>query len=220
MVILCIFQYVVSKWSATDDSHEFQPPFKGQLHTSKYIHSQSKTESHQMSFYKTVITEQSPKSHFEIAYLSLIGHSAPSTSVMNGLINTSLAVKGNESCYRCHHNSSTEQIMSPGQKHSPTISCLMGSKPVNHLFYFIYFMSVFFSLYPLSGVWLVVMDSVLDRSLLDIPRAAAGNQPSAHLLCHPAGTRHDHGEDIVCPSRTLLRNSSSPPEKKLLFSFF
>ena len=53
-----------------------------------------------------------------------------------------------------------------------------------------------FSLALLSGVWLVVMDCVLDRSLLHIPRAAAGKHTAAHLLCHPAGARHDHGEDM------------------------
>lgn len=41
------------------------------------------------------------------------------------------------------------------------------------------------------------MDSVLDRSLLHIPRVAAWTQPATHLLCHPAGSRHDHGENTV-----------------------
>lgn len=53
-----------------------------------------------------------------------------------------------------------------------------------------------FSVGLLSGVWLVVMDCVLDRSLLHIPWTAAGSQPAAHLLHHPAGSRHDHGEDV------------------------
>lgn len=48
-----------------------------------------------------------------------------------------------------------------------------------------------------SGVWLVVMDCVLDGSLLHIPRIAARSQPAAHLLRHPAGSRHDDGEDAL-----------------------
>lgn len=66
----------------------------------------------------------------------------------------------------------------------------------------------FFSLHSLcllSGVWLVVMDSVLDRPLLHIPPATAGTQPAAYLLCHPAGSRHDHGEVIVCPSKHSIQ---------------
>lgn len=48
-----------------------------------------------------------------------------------------------------------------------------------------------------SDFWLVAMDSVLDGSLLHILRAAARAQPAAHLLCHPAGSWHDHGEIVV-----------------------
>lgn len=46
----------------------------------------------------------------------------------------------------------------------------------------------------LSGVGLVPVDCVLDRSLLHVPRAAAGSQPAAYLLHHPAGAGNDHGE--------------------------
>lgn len=48
-----------------------------------------------------------------------------------------------------------------------------------------------------SGVWLVVMDRVLDGPLLHVPRAAAGSHPATNLLCHPAGSWHDHGEDTM-----------------------
>lgn len=41
------------------------------------------------------------------------------------------------------------------------------------------------------------MDCVLDGSLLHIPFAAAGSHPATYLLCYPAGSWYDHGEDIM-----------------------
>lgn len=89
----------------------------------------------------------------------------------------------------------------------------------NHLFYFCVFtvfIICFFSICLLSGVWLVVMDCVLDRSLLHLPRAAAGPQPAAHLLCHPAGSRHDHGEEMSI-QKQLQHNWT--PEKRSAHCF-
>ncbi len=100
-----------------------------------------------------------------------------------------------------------------GQKtipHPPNVQT--GYQPVNLLFYCFYsivcvFTASLLSLCLLSGVWLVVVDCVLDRSLLHIPRAAAGDQPAAHLLCHPAGSGYDHGEDMSF--QKLIRRLSS-----------
>lgn len=48
-----------------------------------------------------------------------------------------------------------------------------------------------------SGIWIVVMDCVLDGSLLHVPRAAAWPQPASHLLHHSASPWHDHGENYA-----------------------
>lgn len=43
----------------------------------------------------------------------------------------------------------------------------------------------------------MVMDRVLDGPLLHVPCAAAGSHPATNLLCYPAGSWYDHGEDIM-----------------------
>lgn len=44
------------------------------------------------------------------------------------------------------------------------------------------------------------MDCVLDGSFLHVPCAAAGSYPTTNLLCYPAGSWYDHGEDIMLRS--------------------
>lgn len=44
------------------------------------------------------------------------------------------------------------------------------------------------------------MDCVLDGPLLHVPCTAAGSHPATNLLCYPAGSWYDHGEDIMLRS--------------------
>lgn len=50
------------------------------------------------------------------------------------------------------------------------------------------------------------MDRVLDGPFLHIPFAAAGSHPATNLLCYPAGSWYDHGEDILLESHITKEN--------------